>query len=326
MSSIAQPHDKFFFQIMSKKRHAKAFFKQYLPEVLKPEAKLSKLKILNGKMVTSRGRQLYIDILCECPLRNRQHTRLRLICEHQSTPQPYMPARLLEYVATDTLGVRNNGGCKNPITVCFVVYNGISPWNYPVCFDGEYEDLELGKMFLSMGPICLVDVTQMTPEEIHQNKELGFFFAALKSSRAKDIISAFGDYLRVPEFRNNFLALPEKTRNLVTNYLLGLVSNEERERIREWAEALSDNKQEREKYMKTIAQAIQEEGIEIGRIQGVEIGERRGERKGEKNKSIQIAKVMLFELNLPIDTVRQATGLGKKVLQELKKGLKVATS
>ena len=67
------------------------------------------------------------------------------------------------------------------------------------------------------------------------------------------------------------------------------------------------NEQEKEVFMRSVAQEYIEQGVQQGVQQGI------------IKKAKAVAKTMLLKLHLDIDTVQKATELSKEELQELLK-------
>ena len=67
-------------------------------------------------------------------------------------------------------------------------------------------------------------------------------------------------------------------------------------------------KDDGEELMRTIADTYIEEGIAIGKNEGIAIGEARGEARGVEKRNIEIARRMLQE-NTDIKFIASVTGL-----------------
>ncbi len=68
--------------------------------------------------------------------------------------------------------------------------------------------------------------------------------------------------------------------------------------------------------MMTIAQQLEQKGIERGIEKGIQLGEQRGIEKGEREATLKIARAML-QNGLDRITIMKMTGLTEEVLAQL---------
>ena len=66
----------------------------------------------------------------------------------------------------------------------------------------------------------------------------------------------------------------------------------------------------------TIAQQLEQKGIEKGIEQGIQLGEQRGIEKGEREATLKIARTML-QNGLDRNTVMKMTGLSEDELAQI---------
>lgn len=67
----------------------------------------------------------------------------------------------------------------------------------------------------------------------------------------------------------------------------------------------------------TIAQQLEQKGIEKGRAEGLQLGERRGIEKGEREATMKIARTML-QNGIDRNTVMKMTGLTEEDLAQIR--------
>ena len=91
------PHDGFFKAVFSDPDKAGAFFRKHLPEDVVHRIEWSSLTVLPASFVKRDLQQSHSDLLFSVHLSGRE-TLLYLVFEHQSTPDPLMPLRLLGYM------------------------------------------------------------------------------------------------------------------------------------------------------------------------------------------------------------------------------------
>ena len=198
MSISKTPHNDFFYQVMSRREKAMAFFGQYFSKKVLARIKLDTISLAESKHVSDEGVSLYNDVLYRCELDQEQTGYLFAMCEHQSTPEEQMPLRLLKYnIATIESHLKQSQG-KIPIIVNIVLYHGSKPWNYSTDFSDYYSNSELGKEFLDMAPFTLINIPTLPNEAIYQDKELGFCFEAFRCTSHPDPYEAFKSTMQEP--------------------------------------------------------------------------------------------------------------------------------
>lgn len=67
----------------------------------------------------------------------------------------------------------------------------------------------------------------------------------------------------------------------------------------------------------TIAQQLEQKGLEKGRAEGIQLGEQRGIEKGEREATLKIARTMI-QRGIDRATVMEMTGLSDNDLQQLR--------
>ncbi|MEM7173687.1 MAG: Rpn family recombination-promoting nuclease/putative transposase [Bacteroidota bacterium] len=153
------PHNDFFYEVMSKKDLAQAFFHKYLPQKLKKVVNLNKIDLCESKNVILEGKSLYKDMLYKCTGPQNQTAYLYALCEHQSHLEKHMPLRILEY---NTRVIRTHIKQENsgyPLFANFVVYHGKAPWKYSTRLGDYYENKILGEQRLFMAPFTLINLS-----------------------------------------------------------------------------------------------------------------------------------------------------------------------
>ncbi len=98
------------------------------------------------------------------------------------------------------------------------------------------------------------------------------------------------------------------------NYLLQAGETSDAEAfVRELAQRVP---QHEEKLM-TIAQQLEQKGIEKGIEKGIQLGEQRGIEKGEREATLKIARTML-QNGIDRPTIVKMTGLSEEVLAQIR--------
>ena len=319
MNKTPTPHDHFFYQVMSQKNKAMAFFARYLPDKVLSKINLEDISLAESKHLSNQRGALYNDVLYKCKFDNKYSGYLFAICEHQSTPNNQMPLRLLEYnAATIKQHLKQEGkdSQKFPVIVNIVLYHGSKPWNYSTAFVDYYENPSLGKEFLDMAPFTLVNIPILPTRELTQDKELGFCFMAFRCTSYPDPYEAFERFAKEDVFRDYLHTLPEETRSLMAAYL-GLCTKGDERKMEDWAKLVSRNPQEEEIIMNNTVQFIRQQSIQEGMQQGMQLGRQEGMQEGMQGKAWEIAKNLLYDLHLDMSAVSKATGLSQSEIIKL---------
>ena len=312
------PHNHFFYQVMSRKEKAICFFRRYLPQAILELADLKQLELVESKHISDQGIALYNDVLYRCPLEGGQTGYFFAVCEHQSTPEPQMPLRLLKYdIAIIEDHLKHN--IHFPVIVNAVGYTGKAPWNYSTAFSDYYANPSLGSQFLYMAPFTLINVSKQSTEEIYRDQELGFCFMAFRCTNTADPYQTFARAMQSPIFEPYFKSLSREDKNIVLRYL-GQFINRELYSLENLVNLVTDNNQEKEEFMQSILQPYIEQGIQQGiqqgMQQGIQQGMQQGMQKGMQKEKIEIARNMLKK-KLSIKLIQEVTGLTESIIEQM---------
>ena len=94
------PHDALFKSTFSDPRHAEGALRTALPKGLAARFDWTTLEAVPGSFVDSELKSRHTDLLFRVSLSGRE-ARLYLLYEHQSTPHPLMPFRLVAYAVEE---------------------------------------------------------------------------------------------------------------------------------------------------------------------------------------------------------------------------------
>ena len=304
-NSAHTPHDAFFCKLMSRQEMAAALFKRVLPPHILAIADFSKLTICESKHISLGGIKLYNDIIYSLPLAQGQKAYILLMCEHQSTPHPQMPFRLLKYNIATIEDHLEQGHEHLPVIVNIVFYHGKDPWNYSTALADYYKDPELGARHLDMAPFILVQLPASRDDEVYRDKDLGFCFAAFRCTSSPDPYQELSYFMDIPVFKEYFKNLPEADRYLMVSYL-GKCITRKGHSLEKLITLTTNNTKEKEGMMESIAQEYIDKGIE------------RGMEQGKQAREIEIAKNMILS-GLSVAMICQVTGLSKQAIARLRR-------
>jgi len=223
----------------------------------------------DGSGVVFQFTQLHSDLYFSVRLAGRD-ARIHLLVEHQSTPQPDMPLRMLEYIAAALRHELDRTGGKGPLPVVipFVLNQGPERWNQPVSLL-EYYDIpaeleEWLRPYLPAFRLHLHDLAASDPAEEERDAALRIVLQEMKMLRDAGGLR-FLVWLSDQPVPEAIFALLE----WVARYLLSVDEGLDIVRIRE---ILEPNPRLREGIM-TLADKLFNEGLEEGIQKGIQKGE-----------------------------------------------------
>ncbi len=98
MSTLTNPHDKFFKATFRRKKVVQDFLRHYLPAdvvtLLKPES----LEYVNDSFIDPHLQEFYSDLLLKVSLTTGAQGWVYILIEHKSYQEPLTPFHLLRYM------------------------------------------------------------------------------------------------------------------------------------------------------------------------------------------------------------------------------------
>jgi predicted transposase YdaD len=272
---VAASHDLLFKKTFSEPAQTASVLAALLPPELSASVDWASLRLEPGSFVEPGLHECLTDLLFRCRW-GGMNAHLYVLFEHQSTQEPLMPLRLLEYQTR----IWRRDAKLNPaeplipiLAVVLAQSNG--SWKAPVWFSQHFalENLPAGK--LPEGHIDfryhLIDLTQFDYANLKFEPLATVVLRAMKWVREPD--TRLATWVRV-EF---WSAIPTSDRNTVFEYLLRQVQIDT-QAIR--SQIVEIESQELKFEAMTTYDRILEEGLIQGREEGRREGEATGEAKG----------------------------------------------
>jgi len=127
---ITNPHDQFFRKSMENTRVAREFLLTHLPADIKSLVDFSALEIQLRSNANAIRRESTVDVLFKTRIANHE-AYIYLLLEHQSSPDPFMAFRVLQYtVQAIDQHLRQHKTTKIPLVYPLVVYHGKRPFRH----------------------------------------------------------------------------------------------------------------------------------------------------------------------------------------------------
>ncbi|MEZ4475245.1 MAG: Rpn family recombination-promoting nuclease/putative transposase [bacterium] len=108
-----------------------------LPSALVARLDFAGLRVEPGSFVDEELSQRHADLLYAVPYRDGGEALVYLLFEHQSTPEPLMPFRLLRYMLRiwERWHTAHPDAHRLPLLIPSVLYHGAEAWTAPLAFE-----------------------------------------------------------------------------------------------------------------------------------------------------------------------------------------------
>lgn len=306
------PHDAAFRQFLANPDVARDFMQIHLPAELCALCDLSTLKLESGTFVEEDLRQYASDILWSMKTTTGDDGYIHLLLEHQSTADKNMAFRQMRYAIAAMQRHLEAGHKTLPLVIPVLFYHGKqSPYPCSTHWLDGFSNPELAKKVYS-NAFPLVDVTVIDDNDIMNHRRMAALTLLMKHIRQRDMMELLDS---LPRVMVEWIS-PEQVRILI-HYMVNAGEAPAPEFMRALAERLPQHEDE----LMTIAQQLEQKGIEKGRAEGIQLGEQRGIEKGRHEGKLEgkleVARTML-QNGLDRTTVMKMTGLSEDDLAQIR--------
>ncbi|WP_324021644.1 Rpn family recombination-promoting nuclease/putative transposase (plasmid) [Pantoea sp. JZ29] len=308
------PHDATFRQFLSQPEIARDFMELHLPAELRAICDLNTLKLESGSFVEDDLRQYFSDVLYSLKTTRDEEGYIHVLIEHQSSPNKLMAFRLLRYAVAAMQRHLEAGHKSLPLVIPVLFYTGKrSPYPYSTRWLDAFSDPVLAAR-LYAEPFPLVDVTVIPDEEIAGHRSMAALTLLQKHIHQRDFAELM-DTL-VPVLLAGYLSSSQVIS--LIHYIVQTGETSDAEAlVRELAQRVPQHGDE----LMTIAQQLEQKGIEKGMEKGIEkgiqLGREAGRSEGEREATLKIARTML-QNGLDNETVMKMTGLNADDLAQIR--------
>jgi len=302
---ISQPHDAFFKANLANPQRARDLIEAHLPHDLVKRIDWKTLQPQSTEFIQHNLSKVTSDSLYACRI-NQKEAYIYYLWEHQSSPQPLMPFRLLTYTLQIMQQHMNKGHKKLPLVIPAVLYHGVqSPYPYSRDIIDCFEDIEAAKQY-ALRPCHLIDLTVTSDDTIaHLSANLQFEYL-LKHCRDEGFAEKLMDFIKLyPKLADYFLSGDKHFLNIILSYIETRKNNTVNA-IEKLIETIDSNTGG--KFMNTI-QRWEEKAKQQGIEQGMEKGMEKGMRK--------IARNLLAKDKLSIAEIAEVSGLSEAAVHAL---------
>ncbi len=266
LTPAAHTNDGFFKAVFSRRENAAAFFRSHLPPAISSRIHWDSLTVLPGSFVKSNLQKVHSDLLFSATAGDAP-VLLYLLFEHQSSPDPAMPLRMLGYMAEICIRHHKSHGLPLPAVLPFVFHQGPEPWTTSTAFEDLFKLPEgLATELLPFIPRfshALLDLTRFDPDPGERDMRLRAVLQLMKLAREKELLRFFRWLAGISASE-----LPEDILGLMLLYALHTDSNLDVAGI---YHTLSSNPDLRNNTM-SVAEKLRAEGRVEGRVEGLAEG------------------------------------------------------
>ncbi|WP_210453445.1 Rpn family recombination-promoting nuclease/putative transposase [Pantoea ananatis] len=307
------PHDATFRQFLSQPTIARDFMALHLPAEFLALCDLDTLKLESGAFVEEDLRQYFSDILYSLKTTSRDDGYIHVLIEHQSSPDRHMAFRLMRYAIAAMQRHLDAGHKKLPLVIPILFYSGKrSPYPYSTRWLDEFSIPAFASRLYS-NAFPLVDVTVIPDEEIVGHRSMAALTLLQKHIHQRDLAELI-DKL-APVTLADYLSSSQVIS--LVSYLLQAGETADADLF---VRTLAQRVPQHEDALMTIAQQLEQKGIEKGLEEGLQLGEQRGlvkgRSEGERSAALKIARTML-QNGLPPSLVAEMTGLSDDDLAQI---------
>ncbi|MEB7886261.1 Rpn family recombination-promoting nuclease/putative transposase [Serratia fonticola] len=300
------PHDATFRQFLTQPEVARDFMELHLPAELRAICDLNTLKLESGSFVEDNLRQYFSDVLYSLKTTAGDDGYVHVLIEHQSTPDQHMAFRLIRYAVAAMQRHLDAGHKKLPLVIPILFYTGKrSPYPYSTRWLDEFANPELaGKLYSAAFP--LVDVTVIPDDEIAGHRSMAALTLLQKHIHHRDLAELV-DRL-APILLAGYLSSSQ-----VVSLVHYIVQAGETSDAEAFVRQLAQRVPQHGDTLMTIAQQLEQKGIE----KGIQLGRQEGHSEGERDATLKIARTML-QNGLDRNTVMKMTGLTEDELAQIR--------
>jgi hypothetical protein len=276
------PHDRFCRRTAYNPVYASDFLRSYGGEILDKYVDLEHLQEAKTNYLSDELKEVIMDATLTTRLQEEnEKSELLLHLEHKSKPSKEVVIQLLVEAALALhfrwfFALRENQNFKPPLQLMVVVYNGDEDWNEDIFFQDLYPNLppEL-RPYLIQFKIIFINLRHYDYDNLPGKPETQAIVESLKRATDGTFISSLPHVLKhISEGNLDEWQRLDLTRSIAAYCIYGAGAT-----TTQVAHAITNTfkEQESNKMLETIKNEWLEEGLELGREQGIEQGElRRG--------------------------------------------------
>ena len=280
---------------------AREFFSQYLPADIRKKVDLTTLVPQKESFIDDKLRMQIADLLFSVDFEG-EPGYLYILMEHASTPDKMLPLRMLKYVISAMEHhCTQTGESKLPLVYPLIFYTGQEPYTHSTnIYDLFENDKKLAQDIYSK-PYKLVDLSQVSDEELKQYHWLSLLGLTMKYIRESDFLPILQDMLYLLKRVESEGGSEYIYRTMTYIAEAGEVQDPDK-----FDETLRQGLVDQEETIMTMAEHWKQEG----RQQGIEQGVIQG---------VKLAAIKLLKNGLSVEQVANGIDLSLDEVEDLRK-------
>ena len=327
---LSRPHDKYFRSVFSNEADAAGLLRAYVPAAVARPLRWSTLTWIPGRFVSSGWHDSESDLLFSI---EREPTAqqpvatpvlLYVLLEHRSSPDPWMPLRVLNYCTQVWMRWRkthpNDAGL--PLIVPLVFYHGAEPWPYQREFAELFSNAAPQWRWVPRFEHLLIDQTQRGPGLVPGGLVARLAQIALMAAfrKAREELFEWAARLMGELYR----VQGDRAFEEVIKHVEYLLATQPDKHLATFAAALRRNVPGRGgdvmNYMQQLIERGRREGLQEGLQEGIQKGIQKGIQEGKLEGQIRTIEGFL-ERDFSWSTIAAATGIDEAAFGQLKRQL-----
>lgn len=283
---VQSPHDALFKKTFSQVRHARPLLRSALPRDVAKKIRWSTLQLRPGSFVDEALNDSHTDLLFSARMRDAE-VLLYVLFEHQSTFDPWMPLRLLEYMCRIWRAylLANARADRLPFVLPVVLHHSESGWTAEPRFESLFgRGEEIPAELLRYTPrfeLALDDLSHVSDEALRSRAVTALGKLVLACLRyARDVRTLLAGLRAWKEIFHQVREAPHGIHAIkaVMTYILVVDRELGPEKIRALVDEAGDPTLTED--IMTTAELLLEEGRRDGLAKGIEKGIAEGIAKG----------------------------------------------
>ncbi|MHA7877658.1 MAG: Rpn family recombination-promoting nuclease/putative transposase, partial [Bacteroidota bacterium] len=266
--TIHTPHDGFFKHALLDSTVAKDLLKAHVSPAITQRIQWNTLKLSNKSYTNQKLAQSHSDVVYTCQI-DKKSAYIYVLLEQQSTPDPLLPFRFLQYnvsLLEEHLAQRKEKAKKQPLPVIInlCLYSGKrTPYPYSVDIYDCFEDPSLARAEM-FKPLPLIDLGQMREEELKQHGTADLMELLLKQARYRTFLKWIKEHPKeVQQLLDRYYGIG------AIHYILGVESKHSSDKVIEAITAIAPSKQQ---DIMTALQQLEQRSEQKGRQEGIQQG------------------------------------------------------
>ena len=267
MADIHQPHDRLFRSVFSDVSEAAALLQAALPDTVRDSFDWTTLTLVDGTFIDEELQGSQSDLLYQVEhTATRQPMSMYLLFEHQSSPDPWMPLRLLRYCCRIWEADRRDDPGRRELRPIMpvVFYQGARGWNHSTEFSDLFPETARALPWVPRFTHELIDQTALAPEAV-----------------AGDVRGRIAQLLTMVAFDRHVDTALQLTAQLILSlsqtggdadefrrFFLYLASTQDREVIEKFGEALQRQGLQQGDEIMTYAEEVRAE-VQVEMVEGL---------------------------------------------------------